>query len=235
MKRILLGIATFSLGGLTVAGAVVAAREATQPRIGIHGLPIGSGITSSTKLPFLTKDQLYSRGHAEDYVEIQQVFYAYIFYHDSRNAPGQASLFAPDGILEVLNNKDGKTVDPDSGDFHGCIARGPGQVEIFFGVRPGGPRSDQATPIPRPAHDEITDLLVRVDGDTAEVHGRWTAVNADTTHKISPTSAYVDRHGQYIADMVRTSDGWKFAQLRVIHEKAPTPTTNCDAEGALPR
>jgi hypothetical protein len=229
MKRILLAIAILSLG------AVVASKQPSTPRVGIHGLPIGSPVTTSVKLPFLAKDDLFSRGHAEDYVEILQVFNAYIFYHDSRNGPGQGSLFAPDGILEVLNNKDGRSLDPDSGEFKGCIAKGPDQVATFFGSRPGKPLTDEATPIPRPRHDLVTNLLVKIEGDTATVHANWSAINADPQHKTSVTSAYMDRNGQYIADLRRMKDGWKFAQLRVVHEKAPAKTANCDAEGALPR
>jgi hypothetical protein len=221
---------------LFVAGAsfTAQAQENSKPQTDINGLPLGAAVTAPVTPPFLTRDQLFSRGHAEDYVEISQLFYTYIWYHDSRNGVGVGSLFTPDGIFEVLNNKDGKTIDPDYGDFKGCIARGPEQIAQFFGAEKGK-LSDRATPYPHPGHNQVENILIKVDGDTATLHANWTSINADPDHKKSANSAYVDRNGQYIADLRRTPEGWRFVLLTPVHEYAPMKTNTCDANGVLPR
>ncbi len=229
MKRLTFGILVFLLG------ALVASTQQSKPRVGIHGLPVGSAVTSPIKPPFRTRDDLFNRGHAEDYVEASELLNAYIYYHDSANGLGIASLFTPDGIFEVLNNKDGRTLDPDYGDFKGCIAKGPAQIAVFFGAHLGEPLSDRATPFPRPRHNQVTNVLVKFDSDTATLNANWSSINADPDHQKSAASAYVDRNGQYVADLRRTREGWRFVQLRAVHEYAPMKSPQCDAEGVLPR
>jgi SnoaL-like domain len=229
MKKVIFGAVILSLGTL-----VALTQQKSEVQTNIQGLPVGSALTAPMTPPYLTRDQLYTRGHAEDYVEISELFYTYIWYHDSGNGIGVGSLFTPDGVFEVLNNKDGRTIDPDYGDFKGCIARGPNQIAQFFGAT-NGKLSARATPFPRPTHNQVTNILIKFDGDTAVLHANWTSINADPERKKSPNAAYVDRNGVYVADLRRTPDGWRFVQLRPIHEYAPIKTTQCDANGVLPR
>ncbi len=229
MKKLITGTVILIFGSIGALG-----QDAPKQKLGSHGLPVGTAVTAPVTPPFLTRDQLYSRGHGDDYAEISQLFYAYIWYHDSRNGLGVGSLFTPDGVFEVLNNKDGRTIDPDYGDFKGCIIKGPAQIAQFFGAV-DGKLTDKALPFARPAHNQVSNIMVHFDGDTATLHANWTSINADPDHKKGSNSAYVDRNGQYVADLKLTPDGWRFVHLRPIHEYAPEKTTTCDANGVLPR
>jgi hypothetical protein len=77
--------------------AVREARSSTAPAWTDHPGP------SKIQQPTVeTKHQLFSEDHTADVVAIQRVWSAYVFYNDSINGPGVASLFTPDGVDQHL-------------------------------------------------------------------------------------------------------------------------------------
>ena len=109
------------LSGASIGAGVVVPLEAKspQPSQSTTGFPLGQPVRTPMPLP---KGQLVTRGHADDKEEIAPLFQAYMFYHDTHNGPGVASLFAKDGALENLWNNAGKTIEPNAGPTgRGCF------------------------------------------------------------------------------------------------------------------
>jgi hypothetical protein len=105
--------------------AKTAAVKTATPSVGLHGLPVQHPVKGAVKPPRLTRDQLLSTGHADDIVAVQQLFGAYLFYHDTHDGPGVASLFTDDGVLETLYNNGGNTIEPNAGpNGKGCFSYG---------------------------------------------------------------------------------------------------------------
>jgi hypothetical protein len=127
------------------------------------GFVIGEPVTHPMRLPVLTRDQLVTRGHAEDKAEIAELFQTYMFYHDTHNGEGVASLFTEDGVLEHLWNNGGRTVEPNAGpNGKGCFrdpnCAPPGRRAAMRHVRntptdvPGQTSSERPRPsFPTPA------------------------------------------------------------------------------------
>jgi hypothetical protein len=162
----------------------------------------------------LTRDQLVTKGHADDKAEIAGMFYAYIFYHDSHNGPGVASLFTKDGMLETLWNNGGKTIEPNAGpNGRGCIEYGYDQISEMFGTH--------AIPFPGHSHNDVTNVLIQVNGNTATLFANWTTVhsNGSTPVTAAPNTAVVSHNGEYISDLVRTPDGWRFVHHRAVEDE----------------
>ncbi len=79
-----------------------------------------SGLPAATITPpFLTKEQLLTKGQDNDKVEITNLIYTYGFYHDSGNGPGVTSLFTKDGAVEGFWNNNGNVLVG-----RGCLSRG---------------------------------------------------------------------------------------------------------------
>ncbi len=57
------------------------------------GFTIGRPVLKPLVLPVMTRDQFVTRGHADDKMEIAALFQTYMFYHDTHNGEGVASLF----------------------------------------------------------------------------------------------------------------------------------------------
>jgi hypothetical protein len=178
----------------------------------------------------LTRDQLVTRGHAEDKAEIAALFHAYMLYHDTHNGPGVASLFTSDGALEHLWNNGGKTVEPNAGpNGLGCFSPGHDEiVEMFEHDANGRPLAFSGH-----SHNQVTNVSVQVYGDTATLYGNFTTIrsNVPSVDLVAepPHSASTSHNGEDVADLRRTSDGWRFIHLRVLEdEKMKFGTPSCE-------
>lgn len=196
-----------------------AAGAVSIPATGLHGLPVGKPVKGAIKTPHMTRDMLLSKGHADDIVAVQQLFYAYLFYHDTHDGPGVASLFTKDGVLETLYNNGGNTIEPNAGpNGKGCISFGPEQIAQQFG-RPN------SSPLPYPgwSHNSSTDILVKVDGDYATLWARWATIrsNLEGIPQIGNTTGrtgITHHNGTYVSDAIRTPEGWRFIHHRAIED-----------------
>lgn len=171
-------------------------------------------ILKPTSFPMLTRDQLITRGHADDKLEIEALLNAYQFFHDTHNGKEIASLFVKGGTFEHLYNNGGKTLEPNPGPTgRGCMKYAPDDILKMY-----------TNPIPFPAqhHNEVSNLIVQVYGDTASFRAHVTTVESNEPDGApvaqTPKTAAVDHSMQNVADLQRTADGWRFTHLRVIQD-----------------
>jgi ketosteroid isomerase-like protein len=196
---------------------------------------LGEGILSGpvlapVVLPFLNADQLLSKkDDTKDIVAIDQLFAAYVFYHDTFDGERLASLFTPDGIFEDVYNDYG-TLEPTFGvGGLGCVLRGRDQIAKFISDEVIG-NSRFPSPFPGHSHHIVTSKLIKVDGDTATMAAAWLGVGTnDTTGAASVTIT-----GEYLTDFKRTNDGWQISHNRPIVDRRGA-TGVCDLNGPIPR
>ena len=168
----------------------------------LNGFPFEQGWKSgSIKPPFLTRDQLVQRDKdlqdVLDKAEITNLLYAYGFYHDTGNGPGIISTFTKDGAIGGGYNNNGNSIDGD-----GCMTSGE---QIWdAGVDSSGNIAhwpDKTTPRPYPGHSHnvITNVMITLHGDTAELRAYYTRIHANmegqTAIAVAPHTAAVDRSG----------------------------------------
>jgi hypothetical protein len=213
------GVATvvYTQSARPAAAVKASAANPVNPTVGLHGLPVGRPVKGAVTTPHMTRDMLLSKGHADDIVAVQQLFYAYLFYHDTHDGPGVASLFTKDGVLETLYNNGGKTIEPNAGpNGKGCISFGQDQITQQFGRA-------NSTPLPYPgySHNSATDILVKVDGDYATLWARWATIRSNLEGiptAIPGHTAITHHNGTYVSDARRTPEGWRFVHHRAIED-----------------
>ncbi len=188
----------------------------------MSGLPIGP-ISEPAKPPLLTRDQLLTRGNQDDKAEITNLLYTYGFFHDSGNAAGVASLFTKDGAIQGFWNNNGKTLEgsgcPGFGDQLGRVA-----VDEYGAIaKPGTVQTTR--PFPGHSHNIMTNVMVQVHGDTAMLHAYFPRVlaNSEGVHPVAPKpyGSVVSHGGEYVSDLRRTPEGWRFFRHRIIGDRKP--------------
>jgi hypothetical protein len=191
--------------------------------------PLAGPVLGPVTLPFLNADQLLNKGNIADVVAIDQLFSAYVFYHDTFDGERLASLFTPDGIFEDVYNNYG-TLEPTFGiGGLGCVLRGREQIARFISDEVAG-NARFPSPFPGHSHHIVTSKLIRVDGDTATMTAAWLGVSTnDTTGAASVTIT-----GEYLTDFKRTNEGWKISHNRPIVDRRGV-TGVCDLNGPIPR
>lgn len=186
----------------------------------------------------LTKHQLFSEDHTADVVAVQQVWAAYVFFNDSINGPGVASLFTPDGVDQhlwadghgmfiphfgiVTPADEGKNMTPMGPKGSGCVLHGRAQIAYYFGVK----RAPQPIGWPQHSHHETPSILVKVsdDGQTALMSAPAVLVGVDAKGQGHVGS------GGYRAFFKKTPEGWEIAELYAINDR-PVITPGCDVNG----
>lgn len=217
---IAIGIAVIATAGIAgMSGARASAgfdtkKGAKSPT----GFTILQPITKPLRLPLMSRDQLVTRGHADDKLEIADLFQAYMFYHDTHNGEGVASLFTPDGAMEHVWNNGGLTIEPTGGpNGRGCYSEGRAAILDMY--------TDRPKPISFTAHSHnlVTNVSVQVYGDAATLYGHFTTIrsNEDGKPPIAPApfTAVVHHNGEDVADLRRTPEGWRFVHLRVLEDQ----------------
>lgn len=188
----------------------------------MSGLPAGP-LSGPVTPPTFTRDQLLTRGEQDDKAEITNLLYTYGFFHDSGNAAGIASLFTKDGAIQGLWNNNGKTLEGS-----GCLAFGDqvGRVAVDeYGntAKPGTVQTRR--PFPGHSHNIITNVMVQVHGDEATLHAYFTRVLANVEGVApvapSPYTSVVSHGGEYVSDLRRTPEGWRFYRHRIIGDRKP--------------
>jgi hypothetical protein len=191
------------------------------------GFPMTGGVLRPFVPPLRTKEDFVTRGNADDKLEIASLFYTYIWYHDSHNGAGVASLFSDDGILEILWNNGGKTVEPNGGpNGKGCLEHGHQQISDFFGTNP--------IPFVGHSHNQVSNVNVQVRGDIGTLYANWTTIHSNDDKPVpgavAPNTAVVSHNGEYVGDARRTSDGWRFANLWILEDEPHMKMANAVCE-----
>ena len=205
---------------------VVEAAQATQF---INGFPYDQGWkTGKFTPPLLTRDQLVTRDNnlqeLEDKAEITNLLYAYGFFHDTGNGPGVISTFTKDGAVGGGYNNNGKEIDGD-----GCMNSGEALWDEGVesdGYHPIWPAKTTIRPYPGHSHNIITNVMIQLHGDTAELHAYYTRIHSNMEGAppiaVAPHTAAVDHTGEYIMDLTRTSEGWRFTRQWHVGDAPPT-------------
>ncbi len=186
----------------------------------------------------LTKHELFSEDHTADVVAIESVFSAYVFYNDSHNGPGIASLFTEDAIIHFVWNNSGTLVPefginpyqtPEGTNGGGCVLTGRKDFAQYYGFNRD--INDQPLAIPGKSHHVTTSKMVKVDDDgkTAMMTATWLSVSADPNAAVR-----IGGTGSYRIFFRKTTDGWEIAEFYGIGDH-PAATKNCDLNGPLPR
>jgi hypothetical protein len=213
--------------------------EASSPHMSPSGFIIGEPIRKPMPFPRLTRDQLVTRGHADDKAEIDALLQTYMFYHDTHDGEGVASLFTKDGALEHLWNNGGKTVEPNAGpNGLGCYVATHEEIAGMYKARVG-PGGGNTLGFPGHSHNLVTNNFVQVRGDTATIYADFTSIRSNDVPagKIvgtPPNTASLSHDGEDIGDLVRTPEGWRFVHLRVLEDeqmKFGTPTCEANVVG----
>jgi hypothetical protein len=212
-----------------MAGLTLAPVRADYTDLTSLGQSLLSGpVLQPTELPFLNPDQLLTENDARDVVAIDQLFAAYVFYHDTFDGQRLASLFLPDGIFEDVYNNYG-TLEPTFGiGGLGCVLRGQAQIAKFISNEVAG-NALFPSPFPGHSHHQVTSKLIKVNGNHATLTAAWHNTSVDDT----TGAVTVSITGEYLTDFTRTSAGWKIAHNRAIVDH-PGVTTVCDLNGPVP-
>jgi hypothetical protein len=234
-KKFSYGVA-FLLGALISSGiiAVTRAKSSSAPAWVDH--PNAMVVQQPT---LLTKHQLFSEDHTADVVAIQSVWAAYVFYNDSINGPGMASIFTPDGVDQHLFDNlgvlyphfgivapvdEGKNMTPMGPKGSGCVLHGRDQISYYFGKK----RAPNPIPWPGHGHHETPSILVKVsdDGQTAVMSAPYVTAGVNDNGEGHVGS------GGYRAFYKKTSEGWEIAELYAIDDH-PAITPGCDVNGPI--
>ncbi len=235
LKKILLSVSFLAVVGISVGvtrlmtnasrveAKSLAADTPGQGQNLLSGLPAGPSTTITP--PFLTANQLLTKGSAQDVTEITNLLFTYGFYHDSGNGAGVASLFTKDGAIEGLWNNNGNVLVG-----RGCLSQGEqlGRVAVDAAGNTAKPGEKQTPrPFPGHSHNVITNVLVQVNGDTAALHAYFTRVHANVEGNppvaTLPNTAVVSHTGEYTSDLRRTPEGWRFFRHRIISDVTADP------------
>jgi SnoaL-like protein len=225
-----------SAAGVAIAAAGLLAVTAAHPSAAFDtakgsksptGFTVLRPVTKPLRLPLVTRDQLVTRGRADDKLEIADLFQAYMFFHDTHNGEGVASLFTPEGAMEHMWNNGG-VIEPTGGPTgRGCFSEGRAAILDMYKDRP--------TPISFSAHSHnlVTNVSVQVYGDTATLYGHFTTIRSNEEGKPpiapAPFTAVVHHNGEDVADLRRTAEGWRFVHLRVLEdEKTKGGAPSCE-------
>jgi len=215
MKRF---ITTAAVVGLVTLAATPCAFALNQevlkklPPSGLDaiGLPIASVITGVYNIPPNAQEILSDDGnHADDITAILNLKSKYIYFHDSKNGTGVASLFVDGGLFEdPYQDGNGRICGPDN------IAIGYDQIKAYFGASPN------PSPFPGHTHHVMTGALIKFsqDGQFATL----TANFSDNRAGISGTSNTSWGHiGEYVDDFVKINGEWWFVHLRPLEDQFP--------------
>jgi hypothetical protein len=188
----------------------------------------------------LTKHELFSEDHTADVVAVQSVWAAYVFYNDSINGPGVASLFTPDGVDQhvwadghgkfvphfgiVAAGDEQRSMTPQGKLGSGCVLHGREQIAYYFGKK----RAPEAIGWPGHFHHETPSILVKVsdDGQTALMSSPAVLVGVNDKGEGQIGS------GGYRAFYKKTSEGWEIAELYAINDH-PVVSPGCDVNGPI--
>jgi hypothetical protein len=187
---------------------------------------LSTPLATPISFPQLDAQDLFSQDSPADVAAIEQVFSAYVFYNDSHNGPGLASLYLPNGVDDHgYNNGSGEILPSFGIDGKGCLLRGTRQIATYISHVYG---DTAILSYPDHTHHVVTSKLVKVAGDDAVMQAVWYAV-INTTNP--PTFGL---GGEYLTTYKLTPAGWMIRTNHVIVDQ-PATTAICDLNGPLPR
>ena len=201
----------------------------------VNGFPMEGWTGGEFKPPLLTRDQLVRRDKSlQDIIDRQEItdlLNAFVFFHDTGNLEGMRSTFTKDGGISGGYNNDGKVIEG-----RGCIGTYEQVGRSAVDTSGRMPKDGNPVVYPFPGHSKniTTNIMIQLHGDTAELHAYYTRVQANVEGeppvvepkpqnepdigRVGPHSATVLYTGQYVADLRRTAEGWRFTRQWHIND-----------------
>jgi hypothetical protein len=136
---------------------------------------------------------------AADHIEIQQVLYRYCRAVDRGDEALLRSVYHPGAI-----------------DRHGAFCGSGAEFAAYL-----VPAMDQA---PRVGQHHITNILIDVDGDLADVESYFLALHP-LGDKATGEASHVPVTGRYLDRFERRDGAWKIADRTVVLDWSATPVT----------
>lgn len=140
-------------------------------------------------------------GYAEDRAQIENLMARYLFAMDWRDADTYASTFAKDGVLDWARG----------------VEKGRAAIRAAVMNMREGDRAEAAkNPGKRPARrrHNITNTVIKVDGDKAVSRSYWTAYY-NNNDKRTPE---LDGYGHYEDELIKIDGQWYFAKRKIFNE-----------------
>ena len=140
-------------------------------------------------------------GYADERAQIEDLMGRYLFANDWVDADAYADTFTEDGVL--VHGK---------GEAHGKAEIRAFLLQWRASLQAGG-QTEGLRP-PRTRHS-ITNLVVKVEGDTARARAYWTMLSNDRADR----QPYVKAFGHYEDDLVKVNGQWLFKRREIYNEQ----------------
>jgi len=141
--------------------------------------------------------------YAEDRAEIQNLQARYMFAMDFRDADTYAGTFAPNGVL----------------DFAGGVETGRAQIAgMINGMKKRAAEAaakDTSGLRPARMRHNITNMVLKVDGDHAVGRAYWVAFNDNNPGRKAEIAGY----GHYEDEMQKIDGHWYFTKRKIYNEQ----------------
>lgn len=141
--------------------------------------------------------------YAEDRAEIENLAARYLFALDFRDAKTYSETFTEDGILDYGRGEvKGRKAIFDLIDGMNKRA-GEAEAKDTSGLRPPAGRHN------------ISNMVIKVDGNTAKMVAYWFHHGNDNPERTSSADGY----GHYVDELVRVNGHWLFKKRKIYNEQ----------------
>jgi 3-phenylpropionate/cinnamic acid dioxygenase small subunit len=141
--------------------------------------------------------------YAEDRAQIEDLQARYMFALDFGDLDTYVSTFTEDGVLDII----------------GWQAKGRAEIKERLGASRPAAETEQgnADPGPYPAtgRHNITNIVVKIDGDKAEGRAYWFHYGNNNPER----KAQLDSYGYYVDEMTRVDGQWLFSKRVIYNEQ----------------
>ena len=169
-----------------------------------------TGLTGSVCLVYAasTMDPVsYEGSYAQDRSQIEDLEARYMYALNWLDADTYAGTFTEDGIL----------------DWAGGVARGRTEIAEEIHGMAANFAAEEAEDAPlRPARKRhfITNMVIKVDGDTAESRAYWFIMNNRNPER----AGYSEAYGHYESSLRKVNGQWLFTKRKIYNEEYPDRT-----------
>ena len=141
-----------------------------------------------------------NNSYAEDRALIEDLQARYMFYLDFHDVDKYVMTFTPDGVLDI-----------GTGEIKGHEAI----RKIISGMPKEKPSEDAPKLRPATGRHNITNIVIKVDGDKASGCAYWFHYGNNNPER----SMTVDSYGHYEDIIVRTNGQWLFSKRKIYNEE----------------
>ena len=144
-----------------------------------------------------------AEGYGDDRAMIEDLQARYLFALDFQDADSYAATFTEDGVLDY-----------GTGEIKGRDAI----AEVVSGMRGNAAQqgqSETAELYPSTGRHNITNIVIKVDGDTATSASYWFHVGNANEER----NAQINSYGHYEDELVKVDGEWLFSKRKIYNEQ----------------